>query len=54
MSRAWFGQVDEADGFLTDAEKRFHRSDDTPETQFLQGYASHVRSRVAAIRGEIH
>lgn len=54
MSRAWFGQVDEADGFLTEAEKRLHSVDETPVTRFLLGYTSYIRSRVSAMRGEIH
>ena len=53
MSLAWFGQLDEADKFLDQAEKHLHSGEQTPRTRFMLGYAAYVRSRVVAMRGDI-
>ena len=51
-SRAWFGQLDEADLLITEAEKRLKAENKTPETQALFGYMAYVKSRITAMRGD--
>lgn len=51
-SRAWFGQLDEADQLLEQAEKRLNVEKTTPETQAMYGYLAYVKSRVTAMRGD--
>ena len=53
-SCAWFGQVDEADAFLDEAEKRLRAEVPRPETRAMLGHLAYVRSRVAAMHGNIH
>lgn len=51
-SQAWFGQLDDAEHLLDEAEKRLKEEDPTPETEAMHGYLSYVRSRVTAMRGD--
>jgi LuxR family maltose regulon positive regulatory protein len=52
-SRAWFGQLEDADQLLDRAEKQFQAEPSTPDTQALLGYLIYIRSRVIAMRGDI-
>ena len=51
-SRAWFGQLDEADQLLKEAEKRLNAQPPSPEIQAMFGYLAYVRSRITAMRGD--
>ena len=51
-SRAWFGQLHEADQLLNEAEKRLNAQPASPEIQAMSGYLAHVRSRITAMQGE--
>ena len=51
-SRAWFGQLDEADHLLNEAQKGLDADEQGPESLAMQGYLAYVRSRVTAMRGD--
>lgn len=51
-SRAWFGQLDEADHLLLETEKRLGEAESTPEIKAMYGYLSYVKGRVIAMRGD--
>ncbi len=53
QSHAWFGELDEADRLLDEAEKRIRSEVPGPDTQAMMVHLTYVRSRVAAMRGEI-
>lgn len=53
MSRAWFGQLDEADDFLMRAEEHLKVEEHPSTTRFMKGYIAYGKSRVAAMRGKI-
>jgi LuxR family maltose regulon positive regulatory protein len=50
-SRAWFGQLDEADYLLDVAESKIKAQKLTPEVLAMYGYIDYVRSRITAMRG---
>lgn len=52
-SRAWFGQLDEADQLLDEAEKRLRAEISTSKINAMYGYLAYVRSRVTAMRGNL-
>jgi len=52
QSHAWFGELDEAHRLLEEAEKRIQIL--APGAQAMLGHFSYIRSRVAAMRGDIH
>lgn len=54
FSRSWFGQLEEANLLLNEAEKRIHSEGSTPETEAMLGYHAYVRSRVTAMQGDTH
>ncbi len=51
FSRSWFGQLDEADLLLAEADKRI-REFSAPDTRAMLGYHTYVSSRVTAMRGD--
>jgi LuxR family maltose regulon positive regulatory protein len=53
-SHSWFGELDEADLLLEAAEKRIRSEISAPDARSMQGYLAFVRSRVTAMRGDIH
>lgn len=50
-SRAWFGQLDDADQLLAEAEKRLKSMPTSPEIGEMFGYIDYVKSRVTGMRG---
>ena len=52
-SHAWFGELDEADRLLEEAEKRIRSDISAPDTQSMLGHLSYIKSRVTAMRGDI-
>jgi len=54
QSQAWFGELDEADRLLEEAEKRIQSKNLDSNTQGMLGHLAYVRSRVTAMRGDIH
>jgi LuxR family transcriptional regulator, maltose regulon positive regulatory protein len=58
QSHAWFGELDEADRALVEAEKRLQpeigpSDSQAADAQAMLGHLAHVRSRVTAMRGDI-
>jgi LuxR family maltose regulon positive regulatory protein len=53
-SHSFFGELDEADLLLEAAEKRIRSEISAPDARSMQGYLAFVRSRVTAMRGDIH
>ena len=51
-SRSWFGQLEEANFFLNEAEKRINADSSAPDTQSKLGYHAYVKSRVTAMQGD--
>ncbi len=54
MSHAWFGELDEADRLLEEAEKSIRSEILAPDAHPAQGFLDYVKSRVTAMRGDIH
>lgn len=52
QNHAWFGELEEAHRLLEEAEKRIQVL--SPEGQAMLGHHAYVRSRVTAMRGDIH
>ena len=52
QNHAWFGELEEAHRLLEVAEKRIQVL--SPEGQAMLGHHAYVRSRVTAMRGDIH
>ncbi len=53
-SHSWFGELDEADLLLEEAEKRIRSEVPAPDANPMLGHVAYVRSRVTAMRGDIH
>ena len=53
-SHSWFGELDEADLLLEEADKRIRSGISIPEAHSMLGQLVYVKSRVAAMRGDIH
>ena len=53
-SHSFFGELDDADLLLDAAEKRMRSGISAPDARSMQGYLAFVRSRVTAMRGDIH
>jgi len=51
-SRAWFGQLEEANLLLNEAEKHFRPEGSAPGSQSMLGYHAYVKSRVTAMQGD--
>jgi len=52
-SHSWFGELDEADRLLEEAEKRIRSEAAAPDAHSMQGLLAYVKSRVTAMRGDI-
>ncbi len=52
LSRAWFGELEEANSLLNEAEKRIRSEGSSPDTQSMLGYHAYVKSRVTAMQGD--
>jgi len=52
LNRSWFGQLEEADSLLSEAEKRIRAEGSAPDPQSMLGYHAYVKSRVTAMRGD--
>jgi LuxR family maltose regulon positive regulatory protein len=53
-SHSWFGELDEADLLLEEAEKRIRSEISAPDAHSMLGQLAYVKSRVTAMRGDIH
>lgn len=53
MGHSWFGELDEADRLLEEAEKRIRSEISTPEVNSMRGNLVYVKSRGMAMRGDI-
>jgi LuxR family maltose regulon positive regulatory protein len=53
MSHSWFGELDEADLLLEEAEKRIRSEISAPDAHSMLGHLAYVKSRVTAMRGDI-
>lgn len=52
LSRSWFGQLEEANLLLNEAEKHFRSEGPAPGDPSMLGYHAYVKSRVTAMQGE--
>jgi ATP/maltotriose-dependent transcriptional regulator MalT len=52
-SHAWFGELDEADRLLEEAERRIRSGISAPDAHSMLGELFYVKSRVTAMRGDI-
>lgn len=52
LNRSWFGQLDEANLLLDEAEKRIRAEGSAPGAQSMLGYHAYVKSRVTAMQGD--
>jgi len=52
-SHAWFGELDEADLLLEEAEKHIRSEISAPDAHSMLGHLAYVKSRVTAMRGDI-
>jgi ATP/maltotriose-dependent transcriptional regulator MalT len=52
-SHSWFGELDEADQLLEEAEKRIRSESASGDALSMLGLLAYVRSRVTAMRGDI-
>jgi len=53
QNHAWYGELDEADRLLDEAEKIIRSLSPSPEINLMKGHLFYVRSRVTAMRGDI-
>ena len=53
-SHSWFGELDEADRLLKEAEKHIPSEISDPDARSMQAHLAYVKSRVTAMRGDIH
>ena len=53
-SQAWFGELDEADVLLAEAEKHVGSGEPSSDTPAMLGHIAYVKSRVTAMRGDVH
>lgn len=54
MSSAWLGQLEEAEVLLAEAEKNIQVEDPDPNTRRMLATQTYVKSRVTAMRGDLH
>ena len=52
-SHSWFGELDEADRLLEEAEKRIQPGVSSPDAPSMLGLLAYVKSRVTAMRGDL-
>lgn len=53
-SHAWFGELGEAEVLLAQAEKQIQSGKPSSDTQFMLGHLAYIKSRVTAMRGDVH
>jgi LuxR family maltose regulon positive regulatory protein len=53
-SHSWFGELDQADLFLETAEKHIRSDRSAPDARSMQTYLAYIKSRVTAMRGDLH
>lgn len=53
-SHSWYGELDEADRLLEEAEKHIRSDISLPNADAMLGLLAYVKSRVIAMRGDIH
>ena len=53
-SHSWFGELDEADLFLEEAEKHIRSEISAPDAHSMLGHIAYIKSRVTAMRGDIY
>jgi LuxR family maltose regulon positive regulatory protein len=53
-SHSWFGELDEADRLLEEAEKRIQPASSASDADSMRGLLVYVKSRVTAMRGDLH
>ncbi len=53
-SYSWFGELDEADRLLEEAEKHICSKIPASDTPSMQAHLAYIRSRVTAMRGDTH
>ncbi len=53
MGHSWFGELDDADVLLGEAERQIQSEAPASDTQSKQGYLAYTRSRVTGMRGDI-
>jgi LuxR family maltose regulon positive regulatory protein len=53
-SHSWFGELDKADRLLQEVEKRIPSAVPDPDTRSIQAHLAYIKSRVTAMRGNIH
>ena len=54
MNRSWFGQLEEANSLLNQAEERIRCEVSGPDRQTMLAYHAYVKSRVTAMQGDTH
>ena len=52
LNHSWFGQLEEANILLNEAEKRIRADVSAPGVQSMLGYHAYVKSRVTAMQGD--
>lgn len=52
LSRSWFGELEEANSFLNEAEKRIRCEVSAPAARSMLGYHAFVKSRITAMQGD--
>lgn len=52
-SHSWFGELDEAERLLDEAERRIQGLAGAPEAPLMQAHRAYVKSRVTAMRGDL-
>jgi LuxR family maltose regulon positive regulatory protein len=53
MSHSWFGELDEADRLLEEAEKSIRSEISATDARAMRGLLNYVKSRVTAMRGDM-
>ena len=53
MSHAWFGELDEAEQWLEEADRHLRAGVLAPEARPMLGHLAYIRSRVTAMRGDL-
>jgi LuxR family maltose regulon positive regulatory protein len=54
LSHSWFGELDEADILLAEAEKHIRTKVTASDSSPMLGHLAYTKSRVTAMRGDIH
>jgi LuxR family maltose regulon positive regulatory protein len=54
LSRSWFGEIEEANNLIDQADKIIRSGEFSTSTTDLSGYHDYVKSRVTALQGDTH